>query len=104
MSGINQPILYGFLKKLLLVKAEDQVKRMNGLHVEPLQKREELRSLAGRIAGSLVPLLLALWGFEFREAVFGRTIWGIILPDAVKKIVKGANAGVSLVGKPLKTA
>ena len=58
-----------------------------------LQQREKFGRGAGRIAGSLIPLLFPLGRFHFRETVLGGEIVLVILPDAGKEIIKSPDAG-----------
>ena len=76
-----------------MIKAKEEKKWVLWVEVPLLQQREKFGRSAGRIAGSLIPLLFPLRRFHFREPIFGGKMIGIILPDVGKEIIKSPDTG-----------
>ena len=74
-----------------MIKAKEEKKWVLWFEVPMLQQREKFGRSAGRIAGSLIPLLFPLRRFHFRETVLGGEIVLVILPDAGKEIIKSPD-------------
>jgi len=74
-----------------VIKAKEEKKWVLWFEVPMLQQREKFGRSAGRIAGSLIPLLFPLRRFHFRETVLGGEIVLVILPDAGKEIIKSPD-------------
>ena len=91
MLGIKQTFANGSIEELLLIKPENEGKRIFRFLVPTLRQRKKLGSRAGRITGSLFAFLFPLGRFHFRKPVFGGEIVRIILPNTGEETIKSPD-------------
>lgn len=92
MVRIDQSLVDRKLQELLSVETENKRKGVFRFQLPMFQHGEEFGSCAGRVAGSLIAFLFPFRRLHFREAVFGREVVLIILPNAGEEIIKSTNA------------
>ena len=91
MVWVNQSFLNRTLQELLLIETENKGKRIFLFEFPMFQQRKEFGCGTGRITGSLIAFPFPFGRFHFRETFFWGKMFGIILPDAGKEIIKSPD-------------